>query len=147
MSNGKLGRIWLKRARKGPMDERTSAYLKAGRGLEGNANQGGKRQVIVISADSWREMTDELGTEIPPAARRANLLVSGVELAHSRGKILRVGACRLLIHGETRPCERMEEVMAGLRKAMAKEWRGGAFGEVLDDGIIAVGDAVSIEET
>jgi hypothetical protein len=33
----------------------------------------------------------------------------------------------------------MEEACPGLRAAMSVAWGGGAFGEVLDDGRIAVG--------
>jgi MOSC domain-containing protein YiiM len=54
----------------------------------------------------------------------------------------RVGDCRLLIKGETRPCERMEEAWPGLWRALAPPWRAGAYAEVLDDGDIAIGAAV-----
>ncbi len=40
---GTLEAIWLKRVRGGPMDPVASAELVAGRGLVGNANQGGRR--------------------------------------------------------------------------------------------------------
>jgi hypothetical protein len=36
----------------------------------------------------------------------------------------------------------MEEAHAGLQSALRPDWRGGVFGEVLDDGRIAVGDPV-----
>ena len=77
--------------------------------------------------------------------RRANLLVSDIDFTNARGKILKIGSVRIKIYGETRPCEQMEEVAPGLREAMQVPWGGGAFGEILDDGEIAVGDSVSFE--
>ncbi len=124
------------------MDPATRATLKAGGGIVGNSNQGGHRQVTVISVKSWREMMAELGADLDPSARRANLLVSGVDLENSRGRVLRIGACRLQIRGETRPCNLMEETHPGLGKAMKPGWRGGVYGEVLNDSDIAVGDEI-----
>jgi MOSC domain-containing protein YiiM len=72
-------------------------------------------------------------------------LVSNFPLARTRGRTLRIGACRLRVLGEVKPCERMEEALPGLRAEMYPDWRGGAFAEVLDDGIIRVGDGVQWE--
>lgn len=141
-----LEAIWVKRVRRGPMDAAEHATLVAGRGIAGNANQRGRRQVTIIEREVWRSLVEPLGSDLDPAARRANLMVSGLPLAGSRGRILRVGSCRLRILGETKPCERMEEALAGLRDAMWPGWRGGAFAEVLEDGAIAVGDRVVFEE-
>lgn len=138
-----LEHIWIKRAKLGPMDPVVDATLVVGAGLAGNANQGGRRQVTIISAERWRQMMDAFGRMLDPSTRRANLLVSGLDLEQTSGRILRVGGCRLRINGETRPCERMEAAAEGLREIMAERWGGGVYAEVLDDGLIRVGDDVA----
>ena len=127
------------------MDPVQAATLEAGSGLRGNANRGGRRQVTIISQARWTELMGALGADLSPGARRANLMVSGVDLENSRGQVLRVGTTRLKINGETRPCEQMEEAHAGLQPLMRERWGGGAFAEVLDGGEIRVGDAVEWE--
>jgi MOSC domain-containing protein YiiM len=144
-AQGRLDAIWVKRMRGGPMDPATTARLVAGRGLAGNANQGGKRQVTIIARERWAELMQEVGGALDPSARRANLLVSGIVLAASRGKVLRIGACLIRIYGETRPCEQMEAAHPGLQAAMRRDWGGGAFGEIVVGGDITVGDTVAWE--
>jgi MOSC domain-containing protein YiiM len=124
------------------MDAVSEARLVAGRGLVGNADQGRRRQVTLIEREVWDRLMRQLGGQLPPSARRANLMVSGCGLAQTRGRVLWLGGCRVRIEGETRPCERMDEALDGLRLAMQPAWGGGVFAEVLDDGVISVGEAV-----
>ncbi len=142
MDEGKLEAIWIKRAKQGPMDPKLKATLRAGQGLVANANQGGKRQVTIIEREVWAERTALAGATLDPSTRRANLMVSGIALANSRKQILQIGTVRIRIYGETKPCELMDTAHNGLRAAMYENWGGGAYGEVLDDGEIAIGDPV-----
>ena len=143
--DGRLAAIWIKRAHRAPMDPATTAELRAGRGIVGNADQGRKRQVTIIEREVWDRLMAAFDAGVPPSARRANLMVTGASLENTRGRVLRIGGCRLRIAGETRPCERMDEALPGLRAAMRPAWGGGAFAEVLDDGRISVGDPVAWE--
>ena len=142
---GELRRIWVKRAHRGPMDERSAATLVSARGIVGNANQGGKRQVTIIDEARWTGLMEELGADADPRRRRANLLVRGLDLIDTRGRLLRVGSVTLRIVGETRPCEQMDEVWPGLQEAMRHRWGGGVYAEVVEGGEIAVGDPADFE--
>ncbi len=142
---GRLEEIFLKRMKRGPMDGVNRATLITGRGIVGNANQGGRRQVTILSREKWLALMAQLSADLEPRARRANIVLSGIDLENSRGRILRIGACRLRVRGETRPCEQMEEALSGLQAAMRPHWGGGAFAEVIDGGEITVGDDVGWE--
>ena len=142
---GTLERIWIKRAKGGPMDAVAAATLETARGIAGNANRGGRRQVTIISRQRWDELMETLGVPLDPSIRRANLMVAGLDLRNSRGRVLRVGTTRLRINGETRPCEQMEEAHPGLQAAMRERWGGGAFAEVVAGGEIRVGDPAEWE--
>lgn len=128
------------------MDATDRARVVAGKGIVGNANQGGKRQVTIVSNKHWQEVTAPLGETPDPRLRRANLLVSDIDFSEARGKILQIGRVRVRIYGETRPCEQMEDAVTGLQQAMSTPWGGGAFGEVLDDGEIKIGDQVEMRD-
>jgi MOSC domain-containing protein YiiM len=141
----RLEQIWVKRMHRGPMDPADRARVVAGKGIVGNANQGGKRQVTIVSSKHWQEVTSPLGATPDPRLRRANLLVTDIDFSDARGRILKIGAVRVRIYGETRPCEQMETAAPGLEAAMSVPWGGGAFGEVLNDGEIAIGDSVDFE--
>lgn len=127
------------------MDPAIEMNLAAGKGIETDAGFGrAHRQVTVIE----KEVFDRIRASLPtaePAMRRANVMVSGVRLADSRNRVLNLGGVRILLRGETRPCERMDEQCPGLREALSTEWAGGAHGLVLDDGLVRVGDIATLD--
>lgn len=141
---GRLEAIWVKRARRGVMDAVTEAELLVGHGVAGSPRHGSRRQVTIIEQELWKRVMSEMDADLNPAARRANLMVSGVSLRESRGGLLIVGACAIEIRGETRPCERMDEALPGLQEALRPDWRGGVFGGVVVGGSVHVGDPVEL---
>jgi MOSC domain-containing protein YiiM len=143
--SGRVEALWTKRAHGGVMDARREVTFVAGRGIDGTTNRSSTRQVTIIAREAWATAERDLGATVDPSARRANVLVSGIDLARSRGRVLRLGATRVKVLGETRPCEQMDDARQGLRQALSPDWRAGVFGQVLDDGIVAVGDAVEWE--
>ncbi len=85
---GKLEKIWIKHAHREPMDPHDYATLVAQRGILNNANQGGRRQVTLVEQSQWEKVTSDFDSPVDPASRRANLMVSGIDLTESAGKTL-----------------------------------------------------------
>ena len=106
-----------------------------------------KRQVSLMEAESWAAAMAELRGDEPWWRRRANLLVENIRLPRAEGARIRIGrTCLLEVTVECDPCHRMEEVAPGLMAALTPDWRGGFLAKVLEDGDVAVGDAVRVEQ-
>ena len=127
------------------MDPLKEATLVAGQGMAGSVGKSRRRQITILAREAWNAATAYLDDAPGPECRRANILVSGIELAFTRGRVLRLGDCRIVVGGELTPCERMDEASPGLRDALRPDWRGGVFGEVLEGGVVRVGDSVTWE--
>jgi MOSC domain-containing protein YiiM len=129
------------------MDAVREAELSVERGLVNSVDRSRRRQVTLLESEGWSRLMSELHANVDPSARRANLLLSGVALYDTRGRVLRIGNVRIAIGGETTPCERMDEALPGLQDAMRGRWAGGVFAHVLTPGVIRVGDTVTWETT
>jgi MOSC domain-containing protein YiiM len=142
---GRIEAIWLKRAVRGAMDPVEDAKFLERQGIQDDANRGrSNRQVTIIEQETFDRIRMML-PDAEPAMRRANVMVSGVRLEESRGRVLSLGAVRIRIGGETRPCERMDEQCPGLRSALGPAWGGGAHGIVLAGGTVRVGDGAALD--
>jgi MOSC domain-containing protein YiiM len=116
-------------------------------GLVGDRKRGRRRQVTVLALEDWRDATAAAGAPgLPPALRKANVVVEGVAIAELVGRRLRVGGAVLEILGETDPCAKMNRVQPGLEDAMRPGRRGGVFGQVVAAGTIRVGDVAAAED-
>ncbi|MCH7823398.1 MAG: protein kinase [Acidobacteria bacterium] len=128
------------------MRETDRCRVRIGRGLERENRPGGRREVTLLSEEAWRDTCAELGVEMPWHTRRANLLIQGFDLAEAISHTLRIGEVEIRIHGETNPCDFMDEQHFGLREALISNCRGGVYGQVLVEGTIHAGDPVTVLE-
>lgn len=143
---GRIEGLWIKRAHRGVMDPAESVTLVEGKGIDTDANFGrSKRQVTVIEKEVFERIAADL-PDAQPYMRRANVMVSGIRLKETRDHVLHLGGVRIRLHGETRPCERMDAQVPGLSAALDPDWNGGVYGVVLDDGVVRVGDQARLEE-
>ena len=103
------------------MDTVRHVTLLKGLGLSDNADQGGQRPITVISQEQWTETEKAMAANIAPEKRRANILVSDIDLKNTRNRVLCIGDCRLRICGETRPRNQMDQAIAGPRTAFVQK--------------------------
>lgn len=142
---GTVEAIYLRPAARVPTREVARAVAIQGQGLDGDHAVGGRRQVTILSLEAWRAACGELGQDVDPRVRRANVVVAGVDLRRAIGRRLRLGEVEVDVLGETRPCELMDDDgRVGLDAALRRDRRGGVFGVVELGGVIARGDDVTL---
>jgi MOSC domain-containing protein YiiM len=144
MESGRVEALFIYPVEGGPAESRSEIQITAGEGIEGDQPRSPKRAVTLLSLEQWAEVQSELGADLPPEIRRANVVVKGIDLPQTMSKRLRIGEVELEIGGETRPCDVMDESHQGLRAALAGELRGGVYGSVIRPGVIKNGDAVEV---
>jgi len=129
---------------KAPMTETDSVEITCEQGVVPDfRGKPGKRQVTLLSAQSWQDACAELGAELPWTFRRANILIDGLRFsAFDVGRIIRIGGAELQVMIETDPCPRMDAQHQGLTAALLPGWRAGVCCKVLKGGTVQVGDAV-----
>jgi MOSC domain-containing protein YiiM len=120
----------------------------AGRGLEGNryffddAPPG--RAVTLIAVEAVEALEREHGISLEPEATRRNVLTRGVDVNALVGKRFRIGDVECEGVELCEPCEHLQSLTKpGIIKGLVH--RGGLNADVLTDGEIAVGDAVTVE--
>lgn len=145
--DGRVLGIARRHQKRGPMEALEAAAVSPAAGVDGDTRgKPGARQVTVLSASAWLEACSLANTDQPWLARRANVLVDGLDLRRSQGSVLLLGDdIQLVITGELEPCARMDEASPGLRLALAGDWRGGVTCRVQRGGVLVVGSAARLE--
>jgi MOSC domain-containing protein YiiM len=135
---GRLAAIAMKTQPRQPMQDLMQANVSLQAGIEGDIRGASPHhQITIVFAGDWREATIGLALDAPWTLRRANLLLEGIDNPRAHGSVLAVGDVLLKITGETTPCSLMEKQLAGLRAALAPDWRGGLTAQVVSAGRIA----------
>ena len=150
-ATGRLIGIAHRPARRAPMQTVEAALIEANGGVEGD-HKGKKfprRGVTLLAREAWEAALADLAKagnadDLPWTARRANLLIEGVELPPALGGVVRIGPVVLEITYPTTPCKRMDEARDGLMRALYPDWRGGVTCRVLEGGRVAIGDPVEV---
>jgi len=140
MSDSTVVAIFLNRGSRAPLTRVAEVQAVADEGLDGDRHRrpGTRRSVLLMPLEDL----DAFG--LSPGDVREQIVVRGVDLnGLPEGARLRIGEVRLEVGLPCAPCERMNELRAGLREALAG--RRGRFVRVLDSGRIAAGQAVEVE--
>ena len=137
--------IWLRPAARLPVRAVGEAIAVANVGLDGDHAVAGRRQITLLAIEAWTEACAQLGRDVDPAVRRANVLTRGIDLAGCIGRTLRIGDAEVEIVGETRPCELLDDQgRIGLSAALRPDRRAGVHGIVRRGGVLRIGAAISV---
>jgi MOSC domain-containing protein YiiM len=140
----KILALAVKTAKRGPMRELDRADVTVEDGIIGGPKPSANRGMTLLALDKWNDALREAGADLHWHARRANVLLDGVDLPSLIGRRIRLGEVELLIGGETKPCPRMDEAHPGLQEVMRPDCRGGVYGRILTPGKIKAGDPLTV---
>jgi MOSC domain-containing protein YiiM len=159
MADGEQGRvesIHLAVSEGEPMRAADRIRVLAGIGLEGDRYATGRghfsstpgtgRALTLIEAEVLESLRDSLGIALQPGEARRNVTTRGIALNALVGRRFRIGG--VLCEGKRlcEPCRYLEGIVAKpLLDALTH--RGGLRADVLEDGMICVGDELQVLES
>ena len=143
---GRVECIGIRPGRKAPVEFVAEVEARAGQGLKGDHYNGksGKREVTLIQFEHLQAVGKMLGrATIEPELTRRNIVVSGINLLAFVERRFKIGEVELEMTGHCHPCSRMEENL-GPGGYNAMRGHGGITARILKDGVIRVGDEVTL---
>jgi MOSC domain-containing protein YiiM len=156
MWQGNVVAIGITGAGSGPITPLDEVRAVAGRGLEGdryflqagtftNDQNTSGRQVTLIESEAIEALERESGIKIAALDARRNIVTTGVPLNHLIDKEFQVGEVRLRGVRLSEPCLHMGSLVDQANKDVIRTGlmhRGGLRADILNDGVIRVGDVV-----
>lgn len=143
--------IFISERRAKPLMPITEARLIPERGIEGDryyhgagsfSHWGGSgRDITLIEQEVIDDVFEKHAVDLRAGQSRRNLVTSGVRLSELNGQFFRIGG--VLLHGarECAPCKHLERLVPGSFEAL--KGRGGLRAEIIEEGTIRVGDAIT----
>ena len=128
----------------------TRVRAVSGRGLEGDRKfYGGEgpqperdRELTLIATEALEALAAEHGIELTAAESRRNVATRGIDLNRLEGRRFRVGEVECEGIELCEPCSHLAGLTEpGVLRGLVH--RGGLRAAILNDGVIAVGDAVA----
>jgi MOSC domain-containing protein YiiM len=124
----------------------------AGHGLEGDrkfireglpkGKDGPDRELTLIEAEAIEAVSRDYNVMLSPVETRRNVVTQGIALNHLVGKQFRIGEVLLQGIRLCEPCDHLESLTRpGVREALVH--RGGLRAQILEWGVIRVGDPIA----
>jgi MOSC domain-containing protein YiiM len=155
MTEGVIVSIHIAPGAGAPPKSVDSVRALAGKGLEGDRyfsqagtysyQQGSSRQVTLIEIEAIEALKRDYGIELNPGESRRNIVTRGVPLNHLVGREFKVGGVALRGIELCEPCAHLQKLtQQGVMRGLVH--RGGLNAEIVEDGVIRVGDAVDLDQ-
>jgi MOSC domain-containing protein YiiM len=152
MFRGQVVAIYTAPVKGAPMERHDEVRAVAGVGLEGDryasgdgmytrSGDDGKRALTLIEREAVDAARREYDIELDEHEARRNVVTEGVPLNHLVGRTFRIGDVVLRGLKLAEPCAYLEGLTRpGVRRALVH--RAGLRAEIVEGGILRVGDAV-----
>jgi MOSC domain-containing protein YiiM len=154
MQDGRVVEIYLAPGAGKDLSAVQQVRALTGLGLEGDRYSLGKgsfsrwpgagRSVTLIAQEVIEALLDETGLDIDHGRSRRNIVTAGVDLNALVGQTFRIGGARFRGDRLAEPCGYLERRI-GRGLVAALRGRGGLRADVLEEGLVRVGDAVVME--
>jgi MOSC domain-containing protein YiiM len=153
MTPGILRGIWISPTSATLLQSVAEIRAVPGRGLEGDRYflkcgtfshwPGGGRAVSLIAEETLDALRAEHGIDLSEGRNRRNLVTSGITLTDLQDRTFRIGTAVFRGIRPCPPCRHLENLTeAGVFDALKD--RGGFRADVLQEGVLHVGDAIEL---
>jgi MOSC domain-containing protein YiiM len=136
---GRVEGITLVKDTSGAIERVEAVRAEAGAGLEGDYHG----DLTLIASEALEGLREETGIELAGHVTRRNVLTRGIDLNALVGRRFRVGSVEAVGVELAEPCTKLRRLSGEPGVLRGLVHRGGLRADVVTDGQIAIGDAIS----